>query len=115
VCHLWIGALTRLATIVVEHAAEALAAYNTAARSGVVVRRSYELLLSDLIETGELPPGIVSVSVSVDRVTVLIGEPAPNEPEGRGRPLRLREEALRKYGHAGGRTANAGGSGRGGA
>jgi hypothetical protein len=43
-----------------------------------------------LIETCELPPGIASVSVSVDRVTVPMEEPVPREPEGTGRPVRLR-------------------------
>jgi hypothetical protein len=51
-----------------------------------------------LIETCELPPGIASVSVSVDRVTVPMEEPVPKEPEGTGRPVQLREETLRKYG-----------------
>ena len=52
-----------------------------------------------LIETCELPPGIASVSVSVDRVTVPMEEPVPKEPKGPGRPVRLREDTLRKYGH----------------
>jgi hypothetical protein len=52
-----------------------------------------------LIETCQLPPGIASVSVSVDRVTVPMEEPVPKEPQRRGRPVRLREETLRKYGH----------------
>lgn len=52
-----------------------------------------------LIETCELPPGIASVSVSVDRVTVPMEEPVPKEPKGPARPVRLREDTLRKYGH----------------
>jgi hypothetical protein len=52
-----------------------------------------------LIEACELPPGIASVSVSVDRVTVPMEEPVPKEPEGTGPPVRLRKETLRKYGH----------------
>lgn len=52
-----------------------------------------------LIETCELPPGIASVSVSVDRVTVPMEEPVPKEPEGTGRAVRLREETLRMFGH----------------
>lgn len=54
-----------------------------------------------LIETCELPPGIVSVSVSIDRVTVPMEEPLPKEPKSPERPVQLREETLRKYGHAG--------------
>ena len=52
-----------------------------------------------LSETCELPPGITSVSVSVDRVTVRMEEPAAKEPVPSGRPVRLHEETLRKYGH----------------
>ncbi len=52
-----------------------------------------------LIETCELPPGIASVSVSVDRATVPMEETVPKEPESRGRCVRLREETMRKYGH----------------
>ena len=52
-----------------------------------------------LIETCELPPGIASVSVSVDRVTVPVEEPVPKEPKGPGRPVLLHEDTLRKYGH----------------
>jgi hypothetical protein len=52
-----------------------------------------------LIETCELPPGIASVSVSVDRVTVPMEEPAAKEPEASGRPVRLQEDTLRKFGH----------------
>jgi hypothetical protein len=46
-----------------------------------------------------LPPGIASVSVSVDRVSVPMEEPLLQEPETRGRRLRLSDETLRNYGH----------------
>ena len=52
-----------------------------------------------LIETCKLPPGIASVSVSVDRVTVPMEETAPKEPKGAGRPVQLRDDTLRNYGH----------------
>ena len=58
-----------------------------------------EQVESKLIESCELPPGIASVSVSVDRVTVPMEEPLPHEPQGRRRPVRLQEETRRKYGH----------------
>jgi hypothetical protein len=51
-----------------------------------------------LIETCELPPGIASVSVSVDRVTVPMEEGVPKQP-ARERRVRLSGETLRKYGH----------------
>ena len=58
-----------------------------------------EQVESKLIESCELPPGIASVSVPVDRVTVPTEEPLPHEPQGRRRPVRLQEETRRKYGH----------------
>jgi hypothetical protein len=58
-----------------------------------------EQVESKLIESCELPPGIASVSVSVDRVTVPMEEPLPQEPQEPRRPVRLQEGTLRKYGH----------------
>ena len=50
-----------------------------------------------LIETCELPEGIASVSVSVDRVSVPMEEPIPKKPEAI-EPVELpSEETIRKY------------------
>lgn len=65
---------------------------------GAEYLRRREHVEPNLIETCELPPGIASVSVSVDRVTVPMEEPVPKELEDRGLPVQLDETTFRKYG-----------------